>query len=127
MFDRIKKIFSKKQKPAPSEQNLNTTNLKVIIDQEGVRVTRLNGKVEEIKWDDIGEISIITTSDGPFMDDVFLCLSSVGGRTGCAIPSTADGYNEVYDLVSKFEGFNFQKYIDSMSCAIDAKFVLWEK
>lgn len=127
IFDFLKKIFSKQQGPEQSEKKLNTMNPTIIIDQKGVRITRLNGKVEEIKWDDIGEISIITTSEGPFVDDVYLCLSSVDGKTGCAIPSMAEGYNEVYDRVSKFEGFNFQKYIESMSCTADAKFVLWEK
>lgn len=127
IFDFIKKIFYKQQKPNPKDKSLNTTKVTVLIDQEGVRVTRMSSKTEEIKWNDIGEISIITTSEGPFMEDVYLCLSSIDGKYGCAVPSMVEGYIEVYDRVSKFEGFNFQKVIEAMSCTTDAKFIVWEK
>jgi len=127
MFNFVKKIFSKEQKLLQGDKNQNTTNLNIIVDKNGVRINRLNGKTEEIKWDEIGEVSIITTSDGPFTDDVYLCLHSTDDKTGCAIPSTVNGYNEVYDIVSKYEGFDFKTVIEAMSCATDAKFTLWKK
>jgi hypothetical protein len=44
----------------------------VHVDDREVRHVLDNGKVECVAWDELEEVSILTTSDGPFLDDVFL-------------------------------------------------------
>ena len=90
-------------------------------------MTRRNGRVEEIAWDAIDAIFIRTTSDGPFSDDVFLCLLAADLKSGCVIPQTADGYDSVYDVVSKYEGFDFTKVVEAMGSTSEATFLLWRR
>ena len=45
----------------------------------------------------------------------------------CSIPQGANGYDEVFDLVSKYDNFNFENVGLSMSCTDNAEFELWKK
>jgi uncharacterized UBP type Zn finger protein len=97
----------------------------VTINDEFVQVEHPERKTEKINWGDIEEIKLLNTDDGPFQPDVWLCLT--GGNSGCLIPQGAIGYDEVYEIVSKYERFNFENVIKSMSCTDKAEFQLWTR
>lgn len=90
-----------------------------------VKVTHPKRKDEQINWNEIEEIKLINTDVGPFLPDVWLIL--MGNGKGCSIPQGSDGWNKVYDIVSKYDGFNFENVIKSASCADNETFKLWQK
>jgi hypothetical protein len=50
------------------------------------------------------------------------------GQNECYfIPQGAKGYDEVYAIVSKYENFNFENVIKSISSTDNAEFELWTK
>jgi len=49
-----------------------------------VKVTHPKRKDERIDWNEIEEIKLINTDDGPFLSDVWLIL--IGNGKGCSIP-----------------------------------------
>ena len=53
------------------------------------------------------------------------CVSGDGER--CLIPHGAKGFDKVYEIVSKYEGFDFTNFGKSMTCADNAEFDLWVK
>lgn len=60
-------------------------------------------------------IKILNTDQGPWLPDVWLVL--IGKDDGCMIPYGAKGFDEIYDIVSKYNGFNFENF-DKLSLAI---------
>lgn len=90
-----------------------------------VKVTHPKRKTEQIDWNEIEEIKLINTDEGPFLPDVWLIL--MGNGKGCSIPQGSDGWNKVYDIVSKYDGFNFENVIKSASCTDNETFELWQK
>src|SRR5260221_13521967 len=86
---------------------------------EDFYVTKVTGKfvsVEhpkfgkyQIDWDEVEEIKIITTDEGPILPDVWIGLFGKGNK--CLIPQGAKGYDKVYNIVSKYEGFSFENVI----------------
>jgi hypothetical protein len=90
-----------------------------------VKVTHPKRKTEQIDWNEIEEIKLINTDEGPFLPDVWLIL--MGNGKGCSIPQGSDGWNKVYDIVSKYDGFNFENVIKSASCADNETFELWQR
>ena len=62
---------------------------------------------------------------GPWFPNVWLML--VSAKSSCKIPQGAAGYDAVYEVVSTFEGFDFENVIASMGCTGNAQFVLWSK
>ena len=97
----------------------------VTITDDSVVVSHPLRDTESIRWHDIQQIKLINTDDGPFAPDVWLAL--IGESSHCVIPQGAPGYNEVYDRVSAYPGFNFDNVIASMQCVDNAEFILWEK
>ena len=106
-----------------NSQNPEDKYLTFITD-EFVRVKHSSGKCEEINWVDITEIVLINTDEGPFLPDVWLVLN--GDLSSCSIPQGCKGYDQVYDIVSKYEGFDFENVIKSMTSTSNEQFLLWK-
>lgn len=115
----LEKIFGK-PKPKNPEDNFIVT-----ITDEFIRIEHPERKTEEILWNDIEEIKLINTDAGPFAPDVWLAL--LGENSGCLIPQGTKGFETVYDIISKYENFNFENFISSMSCTDNKEFLLWKK
>lgn len=90
-----------------------------------IQVTHPDRPIEQINWDEIEEIVIVNTDEGPFLPDVWLILT--GNGKGCSIPQGSEGWDKVYNIVSKYDKFNFENVIKSASCTDNAVFELWKK
>ena len=68
------------------------------------------------------EVALVTTSDGPFADDVFVVLGYADGRSDM-VPLNGD-----HDLLSRLQqlpGFDNETFIEAMSCTEEGLSVLW--
>jgi hypothetical protein len=91
------------------------------------RVTRIlpDGKTETVRWDDLQEVGILTTDEGPAVDDVFWML--IGSEGGCAVPSEADGMTELLPRLQQLPGYDNQAVILAMGSTSNARFVCWRR
>lgn len=112
-------IFKRKKRKQPEDY------FKIEINDEWITVEHPKRKKEVVRWNDIESIKMITTDDGPFLPDLWLALLSSDG--GCLIPQGAKGYNEVYEIVSEYSGFDFEKIIIAMGITQNAEFTVWKK
>jgi len=115
----LNSLFSKVKLKQP-EDLFNVTISEIFI-----KVEHPSRKTEEILLKDIEEIKLINSSEGPWMPDIWLAL--IGKESGCLIPHGAKGFNQVYDIVSKYQDFNFENFMKSMACTDDAEFELLKK
>jgi len=97
----------------------------VTITDSFIQVEHPELKTNQIHWNNIEEIKLRNTDSGPWMPDIWLTL--IGKDEICLIPQGAKGYAAVYDIVSKYEGFNFENAIKSTACTDNAEFHLWTK
>lgn len=97
----------------------------VEITEKSIIVTHPNRPTEQIDWREIEEIKLINTDEGPFLPDVWLVL--MGNGKGCSIPQGSEGWDKVYDIVSKYKDFDFENVIKSASCTDNQIFKLWKK
>jgi hypothetical protein len=97
----------------------------VTCDAQGVRRTMVNGTVESVTWDELQEVFILTTDEGPFSEDVFWVLS--GNGKGCAVPSGAEGMKELLPRLQALPGFNNEAVVQAMGSTSHAKFVCWSR
>lgn len=98
---------------------------KITITEEFVQIEHPNIKTEQIAWSDIETVKLVNTDKGPWAPDVWLNL--IGKNSNCMIPQGAKGYDEVYEIVSEYENFDFQKVGESMTCTENRHFTLWER
>jgi len=98
----------------------------LFIDEIGVR--RIIGdKTEAVRWDEITEALIFTTSEGPFAEDVFFALRGQG-QNGVLIPQgLATRHDLLRVLQARLPGLDNAEIIRAMGCTDDARFVIWPR
>jgi len=96
------------------------------IDDTGVRRELAGGRIESVNWADLLEVSIVTTSDGPFAEDVFFVLEGPSG-CGCAVPRTAAESSVLLERLQRLPGFDNQAVIRAMTSTDENKFVCWRR
>lgn len=97
----------------------------VKLDEFKVSVEHKKFGREEVYFENLTEINLINTDEGPWLPDIWLDLVSVDSK--CRIPQGAHGYEEVFDKVSKYDGFDFGNVIKSNTCTDNRTFNLWNK
>ena len=98
---------------------------RVTFDDDKVVRTLPDGRVETVRWDDLQQIAIMTTGEGPIADDVFFMLH--GKQSGCAVPQSADGADALLARLQQLPGFNNAAVVEAMSATTDATFVCWKR
>ena len=119
MINIFKSLFSKPKVKQP-EDYFETT-----ITDEFVKVEHPERETEQILWKDINVIKLINTDAGPIAPDIWLAL--LGKKSGCLIPHGSDGFDNVYEIISKYDNFDFESVTNSMRCAKNEEFLLWER
>ncbi|HMQ61467.1 MAG TPA: hypothetical protein PKE06_12415 [Flavilitoribacter sp.] len=115
----MEKIFGKADKRNPEEL------FQVTITDDFVTVEHPKAKTKTVKWTDIEEVRVINTDDDPDFTEVWIEL--VGKNDRCSIPQGAEGYNEVFEVVSGYDGFDAMNYIKVMGSADNEERVLWRR
>lgn len=121
----FRRIFGKRKRIATTAAVPRTSFDAVTFDSE--RITRIlaDGKTEAVTWADLKTITIVTTDQGPFVDDVFWLLE--GNASGCVLPAEAQGMKELLPRLQALPGFDNMAVIAAMSSAQNAKFVCWSR
>ncbi|NHR05346.1 hypothetical protein HA052_09035 [Chromobacterium haemolyticum] len=96
-----------------------------MFDESKIIHSPLKGEDIEFHWADLSEVSIETTDQGPFVDDVFWVLA--GGGRFCRISSNAEGMEELLEKLGELPEFDHQMAIVAMSVATNARFECWKK
>lgn len=94
------------------------------VDAEGF--TQINGDDagQKFPWSDVRHVGIITTSDGPFFDDVFFIIQ-FANKNICLTSFQAEDMK----LMSYFNilpGFRYESAIEAMGSVDDASFHCWD-
>lgn len=97
----------------------------VAFDEEQIVRTMSDGNTEVVRWDDLQSVSVITTSGGPWSEDVFWVL--LGESGGCAIPQGVLGAKELLVKLQTLPGFKNEVFIQAMGSTSSAKFLCWER
>ena len=96
----------------------------VRIDDHGVSRRVPDGGEERVRWDELSEVAIVTTDEGPLGDDVFFVLTSRDG-SGCVIAQHAADEVGLLERLQRLAGFDNELFIASMSSTRRARFVVW--
>src|SRR5580698_7468349 len=76
----------------------------VEFDEVGVTCTRPNGSTENVTWSELRAVIIKTTGNGPFVDDLYWML--VGRKSGCLVPSEAQGCDRLLERLQRLPNFD---------------------
>jgi hypothetical protein len=96
------------------------------IDDHGVRRRLADGTVEQVAWDDLVEVSVLTTSNRSLGEDVFFRLEAGDGR-GCVIPRGAPESGAFLERLQRLPGFDNKALIQAMGSIVEARSICWRR
>lgn len=95
------------------------------IDDSGIEVICEAQPSRKCPWSEVNEIAIITTDEGPYLDDVFYVIRTNHGEI-CLTNFQVEEMN----LLSRFAelpGFDFEAVIKAMGSTSNAVFMCWQR
>lgn len=95
---------------------------RVTFTEVGATRTLANGKVESVAWADLVGVGIMTTSEGPWAEDVWWLLIGADG-TGVAVPNGQVG--DLVGRVARLPGADLTAVVRAMGSTDDASFPVW--
>jgi hypothetical protein len=98
----------------------------VVPDAEAVQFERLDGLSGSLAWEQVTRVTIRTTDQGPFVEDVFYILESADGET-LVVPQMAPGCEELLSALQALPGFDNEAVIAAMACTDNQEFLCWER
>ncbi|HMV68203.1 MAG TPA: hypothetical protein PKA64_15255 [Myxococcota bacterium] len=78
----------------------------------------------EIAWGALAAIDVVTSADGPFVEDVWFTFAAAHGRRAWAGHERA-GELGLVDRLLALPGFDHERFIDAMASSADATFPVW--
>jgi len=100
---------------------------RVTFTDEAVTRVRPDGGGETIRWDDLHEVDILTTDEGPWREDVFFLLLASDGKSGCAVPQSSEGSKLLFERLQQLPNFDNEAVIRAMGSTANARFVCWKR
>ncbi len=97
---------------------------KVAVTQEDLTVLYRNGESEAHPFSTFKKVTVITTDQGPLVDDVFWLILC---DTILMIAQGTPGEDKLLQRLQELPGFSNEQVIKAISCSDNAAFPVWEK
>lgn len=95
------------------------------LDGNTLTVKRPFRKCVFVKIDDLDEIGVETTDQGPFVEDVFWILKK--GKMRIRIGDPHPVFKMLMDTLGSLEGFDWQPFVEAQSCTDNRYFMCWRR
>lgn len=95
------------------------------IDDTGVRRFLADGRSEALAWAELREVSIVTTADGPYAEDVFVVLRGAGEGGVMVGQGLAIEHKLLEELQRRLPDLDNEAIIRAMGSTQEARFVVW--
>lgn len=87
-----------------------------------------DGKLRKVAWSELVEVRVWTTSEGPFLPDVFWVLHDGGPEPRIIYPQGAVGDPALLEAMHRLlAGFDDEALVRAMASTQDAVFLVWRR
>ncbi len=93
----------------------------VAFDDQGITVEMSQARRESVRWNDLLEVRVVTTSEGPAVEDIFFVI--VGRDSGCIVPQSKA--TALLPRLQELPAFDNLTLVEAMGSAKDATFTVW--
>jgi hypothetical protein len=97
------------------------------VDDDGVRRTLGDGRSEEVRWDELVEVEVLTTAIGVHREDGVVLVLAGEGERGCLVPSRLAVEHGVIHRLHELPRFDGRRLVDAMERAPESRTTCWER
>lgn len=107
------------------EQAAATVELRV--DAESVGRTLGDGRQEEVRWDEVVEVEVLTTAIGVHREDGVVLVLAGEGERGCLVPSRLAVEHGVIEQLHTLPGFDARRLVAAMQRPPPSRTTCWQR
>lgn len=108
-----------------SSDLVDASSLVVECEGDVISCSRPDGMTERVAWGDLQRVEIVTTDEGPAVEDVFWLLH--GSTTGCVVPQGATGQKRLLERLQALPHFDNSAVISAMGSTSNKRFLVWSR
>lgn len=109
--------------PGPAKAPSNPVTFEM--DARGIRRLESGKLVEGVEWAALNQVSIRTTSGGPWLEDFYFELVDRTEK-GCLVPQLWPRSQELLLILQKLPRWDDEAVIKASGCTSDARFLCWK-
>jgi uncharacterized membrane protein len=98
--------------------------VKLEVDTWGVKRWLADGRYEEVSWDELREVRVITLPKGPWTDRMRFVLDG-GGERGCIVPLEIAEDSDLLASLGALSGFDHRALAEALETTRTGNQVLW--
>lgn len=118
---------SQSSQDSRASQDSQVSKVSLAFDDESITTRFADGTRKTVHWAELTKVVIVTTDEGPFVDDVFWRLYA-GDDVKVAYPQIVEGSGPLLDAMQeRLEGFDNEAVITAMGSTDNARFTVWER
>lgn len=100
--------------------------VKLEVDRWGVKRWLADGRYEEVSWDELREVRVITLPKGPWDDRLRFVLDG-GGERGCIVPFEVAEDSDLLASLGALSGFDHRGLAEALENTRTRNQVLWAR
>ena len=97
------------------------------VDRDSVSRTLADGRREEVRWDELVEVEVLTTAVGVHKDDGVVFVLSGEGERGCLVPSRLAVEHGVIEQLHALPGLNGRRLVAAMEQPPPSRTTCWSR
>ena len=110
-----------------ASQDSQASKVSLAFDDEAITASFADGTRKMVRWAELTKVVIVTTDEGPFVEDVFWGLYA-GDDVKMAYPQIVEGSRPLLAAMQeRLEGFDNEAVITAMGSTDNARFTVWER
>jgi hypothetical protein len=102
------------------------STVKLEVDRWGVKRWLADGRYEEVSWDELREVRVITLPKGPWADRMRFVLDG-GGERGCIVPLEIAEDSDLLASIGSLSGFDHRALAEALETTRTGNQVLWAR
>jgi len=100
--------------------------VKLEVDRWGVKRWLADGRYEEVSWDELREVRVITLPRGPWDDRLRFVLDG-GGERGCIVPLEVAQDSDLIASLGALSGFDHRGLAEALESTRTGNQLLWAR
>jgi hypothetical protein len=109
------------------QRKVRASTVELRVDEFGVHRELADGRIEEIDWGEVREVSVLVTNKGPHADSGGVIVLWGDLERGCLVPIDRSVDSGLIEALPRLPGFDSQALVEALALPPVSQTVVWTK
>jgi hypothetical protein len=120
-------VFMAISRRQAAEVLVRSATVELTCDDDGLRRELADGRVEEVRWDQVDEVEVLTASRGPHGAAGGVIIIGDGEERGCLVPLDRAEPTGVLAQLARLEGFDHPAFVAAVEARAGTRTTVWKR